>query len=64
MNRVEIECLIVKLKAELRPIEKSVEESADIIKTLQDQHRTEINKSLQMQILISNLEDYLGKEES
>jgi hypothetical protein len=63
MNRVEIECLIVKLKAELRPIEKSVEESADIIKTLQDQHRTEINKSLQMQILISNLEDYLGKEE-
>jgi hypothetical protein len=64
MNRVEIECLIVKLKAELRPIEKSVEESADIIRTLQDQHRTEINKSLQMQILISNLEDYLGKEES
>jgi hypothetical protein len=63
MNRVEIECLIVKLKAELRPIEKSVEESADIIRTLQDQHRTEINKSLQMQILISNLEDYLGKEE-
>jgi hypothetical protein len=44
--------LIVKLKAELRPIEKSVEESADIIRTLQDQHRTEINKSLQMQILI------------
>jgi hypothetical protein len=63
MNRVVIECLIVKLKAELRPIEKSVEESADIIRTLQDQHRTEINKSLQMQILISNLEDYLGKEE-
>ena len=63
MNRVKIECLIVKLKAELRPIEKSVEESADIIRTLQDQHRTEINKSLQMQILISNLEDYLGKEE-
>jgi hypothetical protein len=63
MNRVEIECLIVKLKAELRPIEKSVEESADIIRTLQDQHRTEINKSLQMQILISNLKNYLGKEE-
>jgi sulfur relay (sulfurtransferase) DsrC/TusE family protein len=63
MNRIEVECLIVKLKAELKPIEKSIKESADIIKTLQDQYWAENNKASQMRMLILNLKNYLGKEE-